>query len=783
MAEAGKIATNLKRHIEEAESILSQLETPEAKFDYSSYTEPIKKQAQDVTDYTGNFNVALTRYEAKVKELDDTLAKELIAAVPETIQKAFDPSCLLGGDAIHMKGEDIIDTLEAHNSIDIGGKLSDAQLENILAMLFDKKDIDVSGLSREDFEVAFLNLPEEKQKAILQEMGFTRRQIDSILESKESKRSIIDQLCDSKTKNRFNSLIKNNQYAPKTTSKNSGGDSQTTPSAGSSRQSGYNNGTTQCNSQTIGSPGKIDPSFYPSYAEQLIEAQDALCDDDSSNDEDAMKTINECLTAGLYYEDGTLYYDVSYLDYCKGMAGGSLLYSLLDQFDETVLCEDGTLSSFGDYGTYSLTISPLGAGYQLILNADGSNSGTEYSNQRVAYAATEETCKNFFMNGDEYDWDAIEEWCAQKNLIADETEYDFLSEKLIDMEISDINTFLDTAQTWSIIGGYNYKDQVSLLMAVYEAKADLRSKESGDSKYYTKALCCSQVVETVRNYSDIEFDRIKNDEEGWKEYTAYFINYDNEDGKTKEDYITVYPAYMEDTFNKILDDSVKKIVDPSLLGITVGDNFHNIISDLGGCALSVVLSVLPAGIVYSGAMGAGSYVNSRQAFNDVCDVLGLKEVASMYGIRGNVIKKSIGGNFSANIIVESFDELNINAATLYYNTKCDKDITAQELRDSFVDSNEVRDNYNEIYYEVFGNGSGEDRIDAIKESLSTIAVYSSFKLSDITAEQADEVAKRYLKMEEIFEEYCQLNSISAENLEELSEEQFEGLYNESLKRH
>ncbi len=212
-----------------------------------------------------------------------------------------------------MQGGDIINTLESHNFIDIGGKLSDAQLENILAMLFDKKDIDVSALSREDFEVAFLNLPEEKQKAILMEMGLTTRQIDSILESKESKRSFVDQLCDSKAKDRFNNILKNSPHAPKTTSRN-GGNSTTTTSYGSSEKSGYNNGTTQCNSQTIGAPAKIDPSFYPSYAEQLIEAQDALCDDDPSNDEQAIKTINECLTAGLYYEESTLYYDVSYLD-------------------------------------------------------------------------------------------------------------------------------------------------------------------------------------------------------------------------------------------------------------------------------------------------------------------------------------------------------------------------------------------------------------------------------------------------------------------------------------
>ncbi|SHH02715.1 hypothetical protein SAMN02745229_00030 [Butyrivibrio fibrisolvens DSM 3071] len=189
MANAGQNAANLKNRIKEVADILSQLETPEAKFNYTSYTQPIIEQAQDVEDYTRNFNEDLTKYEAKVNELDSTLSKELLAAVPETVEKPFDPSCLLGEDTIHMQGGDIINTLEEHNSIDIGSKLSDAQLENILAMLFDKKDIDVSGLSEEDLGMAFITLPEEKKKAVLFEMGYTKEQIDSILESYKGHKS------------------------------------------------------------------------------------------------------------------------------------------------------------------------------------------------------------------------------------------------------------------------------------------------------------------------------------------------------------------------------------------------------------------------------------------------------------------------------------------------------------------------------------------------------------------------------------------------------------------
>ena len=80
-----------------------------------------------------------------------------------------------------MKDGDIINFLEAHNVVDIGCKLSNAQIENILKMLFDKKDIDVSVLSERDLEIAFLKLPEENQRAVLMEMGLTRQQISTIM--------------------------------------------------------------------------------------------------------------------------------------------------------------------------------------------------------------------------------------------------------------------------------------------------------------------------------------------------------------------------------------------------------------------------------------------------------------------------------------------------------------------------------------------------------------------------------------------------------------------------
>ncbi len=189
MSEAGQNAVNVKSKVESAESILAELETDEAKFDYSSYTQPIKEQTQKVAERTGVYNTAVSKYEQKTQEMDDTFSNELIAATPTVIPEPFDPSCLELGDEIHMKDGDIINFLEEYNSVEMGGKLSDAQLENILDMLFDKKDIDVSALSEKDFGMAFITLPEEQKKAVLMEMGYSREQVDSILESFKGKKA------------------------------------------------------------------------------------------------------------------------------------------------------------------------------------------------------------------------------------------------------------------------------------------------------------------------------------------------------------------------------------------------------------------------------------------------------------------------------------------------------------------------------------------------------------------------------------------------------------------
>ena len=181
MLEAGQRALNVKSKVEIAESILAELETDVARFDYSSYTDPIKTQTQNVADRTGVYNSAVSRYEQKTLDMDNTFSNELIGATPVMVPEPFDPSCLELGDQIHMKDGDVINFLEEQKGVEIGDKFSEAQMNNIFKMLFGKKDIDTSSLSKKDCEVSFLKLTEEQQENMLQECGFTTAQIGTFL--------------------------------------------------------------------------------------------------------------------------------------------------------------------------------------------------------------------------------------------------------------------------------------------------------------------------------------------------------------------------------------------------------------------------------------------------------------------------------------------------------------------------------------------------------------------------------------------------------------------------
>lgn len=181
MEAAGQKAQNIYNDMSKVEDILSQLETDEAKFDYSSYIDPIKEQTSNVVDRTRLFCKAVSIYEEKVEDLDRAFSKELLASTPEFVPAPFDPSCLIHDECVHMNHGDIVDSLEEYTLVDLTNDISSVQIENILIILFGKKDINELSISEQDLEVALLKLPEDKLIALLMELGFSGGHIGAIV--------------------------------------------------------------------------------------------------------------------------------------------------------------------------------------------------------------------------------------------------------------------------------------------------------------------------------------------------------------------------------------------------------------------------------------------------------------------------------------------------------------------------------------------------------------------------------------------------------------------------
>lgn len=203
-------------------------------------------------------------------------------------------------------------------------------------------------------------------------------------------------------------------------------------------------------------------------AAQYLDSQmKILCDDDNSNDEAAIANINATLQGFLYEEvvDGKKYvaYDQKKIEGTlkhleKDGLSHQLLSSVKAQIDANkrkgVAVPDAItkLGIGGKLENTKLEVRKDGAGVRLEVTSNNDLFPlNEIKNRPVAYAATEESAKNYFMNGKDYDWDAIREWYRSKddfhdNYHATSVEYDFLAYQMKDMSDADIETLTNAAE-------------------------------------------------------------------------------------------------------------------------------------------------------------------------------------------------------------------------------------------------------------------------------------------------------------------------------------------------
>ena len=202
-------------------------------------------------------------------------------------------------------------------------------------------------------------------------------------------------------------------------------------------------------------------------AEYLDSQMKALCDDDNSNDAGAIANINATLQGFLYEKvvDGKRYvaYDqvkiqstLMHLE--KNGLAHQLLVSVNKQINANKINNAAApdavtkLGIGGKLENTKLQVKKDCAGVRLEVTSNNDMLPlNEIRHKPVAYAVTEESAKNYFMNGKDYDWDAIKAWYKagddfHDNYHATSPEYDFLACRMKDMSDIEIERLTDAAE-------------------------------------------------------------------------------------------------------------------------------------------------------------------------------------------------------------------------------------------------------------------------------------------------------------------------------------------------
>ena len=235
---------------------------------------------------------------------------------------------------------------------------------------------------------------------------------------------------------------------------------------------------------------KMNVKFFASdkeAAEYLDSQMKVLCDDDNSNDEAAIANINAAIQGFLYMEvaDGKKYvaYDQKKIEgTLKYLEKDGLAYQLLSSVNEQInrnkrkgVAIPDAITELGVGGRFENTKFEArkdGAGVRLEITSNNDLLPlNEIKHKPVAYAATEESAKNYFMNGKDYDWGAITAWYKAGDDFHDNyhersIEYDVLAFEINNMSDTDVGNIVNLSM---------YSKDITRIINVVSKKLDILS--------------------------------------------------------------------------------------------------------------------------------------------------------------------------------------------------------------------------------------------------------------------------------------------------------------------
>lgn len=483
--------------------------------------------------------------------------------------------------------------------------------------------------------------------------------------------------------------------------------------------------------------------YYNKYYNQLNEQMEYLTDDDSKNDAEAIKKINNTLKhfVNIETENGNkkLVYDTELIDYCiTNSEQDSLLHNIMTNFKANIP-ESGIATELNGSiaPEYSLKMSQLMAGYQLTISADSKLFGSELKNEQVAYAATEKTAENYFYDGDKLNWDNIQAWFDGESVPAASIEYDVMAYAVEGMSDAEVSELLNKGEkAIDIFGyGYNQSDKLGILADRCVLQAEIKKRmgiENTDN--YTRAVLIKNITECMYTSGGGKnhIITISSDEDynGHKIYSAEVAV-----SNTTSQIGDVIANDMQGR-NIVVYAPGNSSADEGYLDELVGQTISNLAPSVSGEAADFIIDQSASFICGKiGDPASGMYafgtelVKLKEAYEKSVESEGAKEmlaygnaVECMY-ISGSVVHISGSSVNSAYVYSLQYDEIKLCIAVEAYNREKGTNYTSEEMKNAFYDQKKLFDDYRAWYK----NGGDDKVLDVVDEVEGAFG----YKLKDV----------------------------------------------------
>lgn len=522
-------------------------------------------------------------------------------------------------------------------------------------------------------------------------------------------------------------------------------------------------------------------------AEYLDAQMKILCDDDDSNDADAIANINATVQGFLYMEvvDGKKYvaYDQEKIEgTLKYLEKGGLAYQLLSSVDEQIkenkkkgVAVPNAITKLefgGRFENTKLEVRKDGAGVRLeVTSNDDLLPLNEIKHKTVAYAATKESALNYFKNGDSYDWDAISEWFKAKDDLNDtyhftSIEYEVLAGEMFEMTDEEIESLFCNAQYDDGSTLIKVSDKLGILIDRHDIMLNVLKEVEDDfvrSDKFTRAVLIDNIYVNMPRAGYINYVHISHEENsvGRNIYLAQIDCCPGEyyDPKVKKLFdnntrsITVYPYSSADGVDKNITQSVRGIY-KKRTAVNVPEDVAKFLVEQTVCYTVDYYAGAPISLEYWTAKELAAEIEKIN-YGDIVmsdfDLVDYGNSTHCMCVEGTVVHISEEDGNCVYISNLEFDDKELLFSVEAYNREHETNYTVNEMKKEFAKEFEQDENgkiigNSDIFEEYDGwfSDTGRDEAKNLKQKMTNELSRQGWSDEEIAAMSIEEI-EEYLE--------------------------------------